>query len=82
MFSIGKILTLGLLAGTKFLLAPFAAALPPYSLDFWQAMIITTTGGIAGIITFVFFGDFVISRWSILVYYFKRMYTSKEKLDE
>ena len=70
-----------LLAGIKFLLAPFVAESPPYDLNFWQSFIITTAGGMAGIIVFVFFGHFVVSKWSAFVYLIKRIYKSKEKLE-
>ena len=82
MISWTKIFSLILIAGSKFLLAPFVAELPPYDLGFWNAFTITTIGGMLGIIVFVFFGDFVVSRWSALVYLLKRIYTSKEKLAE
>ena len=71
-----------LLAGIKFLLAPFVAESPPYDLDFWQSFIITTAGGMAGIIVFVFFGHFVLSKWGVFIYLIKRIYKSKEKLEE
>ncbi|MEW6469086.1 MAG: hypothetical protein AB1458_09190 [Bacteroidota bacterium] len=80
MVSLGKILSLVLIAGTKFLLAPFVAESPPYNLEFWEAFLITTLGGFAGIVLFVFFGDIVASKWSLLVYSIKRLYKSREQL--
>ena len=69
-----------LVAGTKFLLAPFIAELPPYNLNFWEAFTVTTVGGVAGVVTFVFFGDFVISKWSAFIYLIKRIYKTREQI--
>lgn len=82
MIAWAEVLLLILLSGTKFLVAPFVAESPPYDLEFRDAFILTTSGGIAGVITFVFFGDFVISRWSNLAYLIRSIYTSKQKLAE
>ena len=70
-----KILEVGLISGVKFLIAPFEAE--RYGFNFKEAFIITTTGGIIGIIVFTFVGEAIAFGWRKLVRIFKK--PSKEK---
>ena len=72
-----KILEVGLISGIKFMLAPFEAE--RYGFNFREAFIITTLGGIAGIIAFTFIGDAIAFGWKKLIGLFKRPSEEKSK---
>jgi len=69
-----KILEVGLLASVKFLLAPFEAE--RYGFNFRDAFLITTTGGITGIIAFTFIGHGIAYGWKKIKEIFKKKTTS------
>lgn len=56
-----KVLEVGLIASVKFLLSPFEAE--RYGFTFKESFLITTTGGIIGIIAFTFIGDGIAYGW-------------------
>jgi|CXWL01.1.fsa_nt_gi hypothetical protein len=65
-----KILEVALIASVKFLLAPFEAE--RYGFNFRDSFIITTSGGLAGIIAFTFIGDAIKYGWKKIKNLFKR----------
>ena len=65
-----KILEVGCWAAIKFVVAPFEAE--RYGFNFRQAFLITTTGGIAGIIAFTFIGDAIAFGWKKIKGIFKK----------
>ena len=83
-----KILEVALIASVKFLLAPFEAE--RYGFNFKDSFLITTGGGIAGIIAFTFIGHAITYSWKKLKGLFKkksalevkskRKFTSSNKL--
>lgn len=56
-----KCLEVALIASVKFLLAPFEAERQGFTMT--QAMLITTSGGLAGITAFLFAGDALFTGW-------------------
>ena len=70
-----KILEVALISGIKFVLAPFEAE--RYGFNFREAFIITTLGGISGIIAFTVIGDAIAFGWKKLTSVLKK--TSEEK---
>src|SRR5688572_10111016 len=56
-----KVFEIALIASVKFLLSPFEAERQGFS--FLESFIITTLGGIIGILTFTFLGDIILLAW-------------------
>jgi hypothetical protein len=69
-FQLLKIIEIGLIASIKFLLAPFEAERNGF--NFQNSFLITTTGGIIGIISFTFIGHGMAYSWKKLKGFFKR----------
>lgn len=65
-----KILEVALIASVKFALAPFEAE--RYGFSFRDSMLITTSGGITGILAFTFIGQGISYGWKKLKSVFKR----------
>ena len=65
-----KIFGLLIFSGVKFFLAPSTAIISGYT--FLETILITTAGGIGGVITFFYFGEF-------MQYLFRRRKSKKEK---
>lgn len=65
-----KVLEVGLIASVKFLIAPFEAERQGF--NFYQSFIITTSGGIIGIIAFTFIGDLIAYGWIKLLGLFRK----------
>ena len=65
-----KILEVLLIAGVKFVIAPFEAE--RYGFNFKEAFTITTSGGIIGILAFTFIGDAIAFGWQKLIGIFKK----------
>lgn len=70
-----KIIEVGLLASVKFLLAPFEAERQGF--NFKDSFLITTSGGIIGIIAFTFIGDALVYGWKKFIALFRS--SAKEK---
>ena len=64
-----KILEIVLIASIKFLIAPFEAE--RYGFDFKNAFLITTAGGIIGIIVFSLVGEVIAFGWGEFIRFFK-----------
>jgi len=64
-----KILEIGLIASIKFLLAPFEAERSGF--NFQNSFLITTTGGITGIVAFTFIGHGISYGWKKFKGFFK-----------
>ncbi|TAL60867.1 MAG: hypothetical protein EPN85_06285 [Bacteroidetes bacterium] len=65
-----KILEIALIASVKFVLAPFEAE--RYGFNFRDAFLITTSGGITGIIAFTFVGQAISYGWKMVKGVFKK----------
>ena len=72
-----KILEVALIASVKFLLAPFEAE--RYGFNFRDAFLITTAGGIIGILIFSLIGDILAYGWKKLIRFFKGPLRKEEK---
>ena len=72
-----KILEVGLIASVKFLLAPFEAERNGF--NFKESFLITTTGGITGIIAFSLIGDAIAYGWKKILGLFKKPLIKNEK---
>src|SRR3954470_23987689 len=72
-----KILEIGLIASLKFLIAPFEAE--RYGFNFKDSFLITTTGGIIGILIFSILGELIAYGWKKLLNFFKRPLGKGEK---
>jgi hypothetical protein len=73
------IFSLGILAATKFLFAPFVAE-GVFQIGYFDAILVTTIGGFVGIILFTFFGEGVIWLSDKIVYGVKRLYKTAEAI--
>jgi hypothetical protein len=62
---IGKYVIVALLASSKFLFSPFAAQ--GFHLTFWQSLIATTAGGMAGIVVYGLIGELISAKWTLLL---------------
>lgn len=65
-----KVLEVALIAGLKFALAPFEAERQGF--NFREAFIVTTLGGVFGIIAFTFIGDGIKYAWKKIKNLFKK----------
>src|ERR1051326_7680539 len=65
-----KILEEALIASLKFLIAPFEAERQGF--NFHEAFLITTAGGISGILAFAFVGQVIAFAWRKLIRFFKK----------
>lgn len=65
-----KILEIGLIASIKFLLAPFEAERNGF--NFQNSFLITTSGGVIGIIAFTFIGGGITYMWKKIKAIFKK----------
>jgi len=65
-----KILEIALIAGLKFVLAPFEAERQGF--NFREAFLITTAGGIIGIFVFFLMGEVIAYGWRKLMGFFKK----------
>ncbi len=65
-----KILEVALLASVKFALSPFEAE--RYGFNFRDAFLVTTSGGMIGILAFTFIGDGIAYGWKKLKGVFRR----------
>lgn len=74
-----KILEVGLIASVKFLFAPFEAE--RYEMNFRDAYLITTGGGIMGIFVFYFAGHFISEWWKRNVAKVKSFFTRRPVSD-
>lgn len=74
-----RILEVALIASVKFLLAPFEAE--RYGMSYWDAFIITTGGGIAGIFIFYFSGHFIARWWQHNMAKIKSFFTRRPVSD-
>ena len=72
-----KILEIGLIASLKFVLAPFEAE--RYGFNFRESFLITTAGGITGILLFSLLGEIIAFGWRKLLNFFKRPLKKEEK---
>lgn len=72
-----KVLEVLLIAGVKFVIAPFEAE--RYGFNFKEAFIITTTGGVIGILAFTFIGDAIAFGWKKLIGLIKKPLMENEK---
>ncbi len=63
-----KILEVALIAGVKFVFAPFEAERQGF--NFGEALLISVAGGIFGIIAFTFIGDAIAYGWRKTVLFF------------
>jgi hypothetical protein len=72
-----KVLEIGLIASIKFLLAPFEAE--RYGFNFRDSFLITTTGGIIGILLFSLLGEIIAYGWRKLLDFFKGPTRKAEK---
>jgi hypothetical protein len=64
-----KIAEIGLIASLKFLIAPFEAE--RYGFNFRDSFLITTSGGITGIIIFSILGELIAYSWKKWLYFFR-----------
>lgn len=64
-----KIIEVGLLASVKFVLSPFEAERQGF--NFRDAFLITTSGGILGVIAFTYIGDALVYGWKKFTGLFK-----------
>jgi hypothetical protein len=69
-FQLLKIIEIGLIASIKFLFAPFEAERNGF--DFQNSFLITTSGGIIGIIVFTFVGRGITYSWKKASAFFKK----------
>ncbi|HEY4800094.1 MAG TPA: hypothetical protein VII99_13525 [Bacteroidia bacterium] len=65
-----KILEVALIAGVKFAFAPFEAERQGF--NFKEAFLITTAGGIFGILTFFLLGEMIAYGWKKMVRWFEK----------
>ena len=72
-----KILEVGLIASIKFLIAPFEAE--RYGFNFKESFIITTMGGIVGIILFSLVGEVIAYSWRKVIVFFKKPLRVEDK---
>ncbi len=72
-----EILEVGLIASVKFLIAPFEAE--RYGFNFKDSFLITTTGGIAGILVFSLVGEAIAYSWKKLKNKFKKPLGTDDK---
>lgn len=72
-----KILEVALIAGVKFAFAPFEAERQGF--DFKEAFLITTTGGIFGILIFFLMGEVIAFGWRKMVRRFEKPMHLKKK---
>ncbi|TND09787.1 MAG: hypothetical protein FD123_911 [Bacteroidetes bacterium] len=73
---IEKIAVILLVSATKFLAAPFTAE--GFHYNFWESFIITTAGGIIGILAFTFVGDFLVNKWRHFIALIKAPFMHKK----
>lgn len=72
-----KILEVALIAGVKFVIAPFEAE--RYHFNFKEAYLVTTAGGIIGIIAFTFIGELIAYAWRKTILFFEKPLHLQEK---
>ncbi len=72
-----KILEVGLLASVKFLLSPFEAE--RQGLNFKEAFIITTSGGLIGIVLFTYIGQAISYAWKRTISFFTKKNKQNKK---
>lgn len=72
-----KILEVALIAGVKFVFAPFEAERQGF--NFGEALLISVAGGIFGIIAFTFIGDAIAYGWRKTVLFFEKPLHIQEK---
>lgn len=72
-----KIIEILLIASIKFVFAPFEAE--RYGFNFKDAFLITTTGGIVGIILFSLIGELIAFGWRKVIRFFKKPLQKEEK---
>ena len=72
-----KILEIGLIASIKFAFAPFEAE--RYGFNFRESVLITTTGGIIGILLFSLLGEIIAFGWKKVLNFFKRPLRKEEQ---
>src|SRR5687768_11697339 len=72
-----KIIEVGLLASVKFLLSPFEAERQGF--NFSDSFLITTSGGIIGILTFTLIGDVLVYGWKKFIGLFNSQAHKKPK---
>ena len=65
-----KILEVGVIASIKFAIAPFEAE--RYGFNFKEAFLITTTGGITGILVFFLVGEVIAYGWRKMIRFFEK----------
>jgi hypothetical protein len=74
---VGKLIGVALLASVKFLFSPFAAQ--GMHLTFWESLLATTVGGIAGILVFGLIGELITDKWANIMGFFFQVFTSRNK---
>ncbi|MFI5163883.1 MAG: hypothetical protein ACHQHP_01405 [Bacteroidia bacterium] len=72
-----KILEVALIASIKFLIAPFEAE--RYGFNFKDSFLITTSGGITGILIFSLVGEVIAYGWKKFKYFFQKHLQSESK---
>ena len=72
-----KILEVALIAGIKFVLAPFEAE--RYHFNFRESFLITTAGGFMGILVFTFIGEIIAFGWRKTVNFFQKPLQNEDK---
>lgn len=72
-----KILEVGFIASIKFLFAPFEAERQGF--NFQEAFLITTAGGIIGILAFTFIGEIIAYGWKKIIFFFRRLWSEKKE---
>ena len=72
-----KILEVVLIAGVKFVIAPFEAE--RYHFNFKEAFLITTAGGFLGILAFTFVGEVIAYIWRKIINFFRKPLQNEDK---
>lgn len=70
-----KVLEIFLISSVKFLFAPFEAERQGF--NFLQSFLITTTGGLLGVLAFTYAGNFIFSFWVHLKAMIKSLFQKK-----
>lgn len=75
-----KIVEIGLIASVKFLIAPFEAE--RYGFNFRDSFLITTSGGIIGIVVFSILGEIIAYSWKRILNFFKQSWGKRKLVQE